>query len=60
MAGVANLTSMQEGMGFDPWPCSVGWGSGIAMSRGVGCRHASDPACWGCGVGWQLQLQFDP
>ena len=22
---------------FDPWPHSVGWGSGVAMS--VGCRH---------------------
>ena len=24
-------------------PCSVGWGSGVAVSCGVGCRHGSDP-----------------
>ena len=28
---------------FDPWPCSVGWGSSIAISCGVGCRLGSDP-----------------
>ena len=33
---------------------SVGEGSGIAMSYGVGCRRGSDPALL-----W-LQLQFDP
>ena len=27
------------GCGFDPWPYSVGWGSGVAMSCGVGCRR---------------------
>ena len=27
---------------FDPWPCSLGWGSGIAVSCGVGCRCGSD------------------
>ena len=31
------------GGGFDPWPRSVGQGSGIAMSCGVGCRCSSDP-----------------
>ena len=31
-------------MRFDPWPCSVGLGSGIAMSCGVGRRCGSDPA----------------
>ena len=29
---------------FNPWPCSVGQGSGIAGSCGVGCRHGLDPA----------------
>ena len=24
--------------------CSLGWGSGVAMSCGVGCRRGSDPA----------------
>ena len=32
------------GCRFDPWSCSVGWGSGVAMSCGVGHRHGSDPA----------------
>ena len=31
-------------MGFNPWPCSVGQGSGIAMSCGVGCKCHLDPA----------------
>ena len=30
-------------MGFDSWPHSVGQGSGVAMSCGVGPRHSSDP-----------------
>ena len=30
------------GWGFDPWPCSVGWGSSIAISYGVGGRHSLD------------------
>ena len=29
--------------GFDPWPLSVGEGSGVAISCGVGCRCGSDP-----------------
>ena len=29
------------GCGFNPWPCSVGEGSGTAMSCGVGRRHGS-------------------
>ena len=32
-----NLVSMKT------QPCSAGWGSGIAMSCGVGCRCGSDP-----------------
>ena len=32
------------GCGFDPWPHSVGWGSGVAVGCGVGCRRGSDPA----------------
>ena len=30
-------------MRVDPWPRSVGWGSGVAMSCGVGRRLHSDP-----------------
>ena len=32
------------GGGFDPWPRSVGYGSGVAMNCGVGRRHGSDLA----------------
>ena len=32
-----------QGWGFHPWPCSVGWGSSVAVSSGVGRRHSSDP-----------------
>ena len=32
------------GCGFNPWPCSVGQESGVAMSCGVGRRHSSDLA----------------
>ena len=28
---------------FRSWPCSVGWGSGVAVSCGVGHRRSSDP-----------------
>ena len=31
------------GCGFDPSPHLVGWGYGVAVSCGVGCRHGSDP-----------------
>ena len=30
--------------GLNSWPCSVGWGSSIAMTCGVGHRHSLDPA----------------
>ena len=39
----ANLTE-PWGCSFDPWPHSVGWGSNVAMSCGVGRRHGSDLA----------------
>ena len=29
---------------FNPWPYSVGWESGVAMSCGVGRRCGLDPA----------------
>ena len=35
------------GCQFDPWPLSVAWGSGIAVSCGIGCRCSSDlPLLW--------------
>ena len=33
-----------RGYRFVPWPRSVGWGAGVALGCGVGCRHGSDPA----------------
>ena len=30
-------------MGFNPWPCSVGQGSSVFMSYGVGRRYSSNP-----------------
>ena len=30
------------------------------VSSGIGRRCSSDLALLGCGIGWQLQLQFDP
>ena len=32
------------GCGFDPWPRSVGQGTSVAVSCGVGCRCGLDPA----------------
>ena len=35
------------GYGFNPWSCSVGQGSSVALSCGVGCRRNSDtPLLW--------------
>ena len=36
------------GYGFDPWPCSVHGGSGVALSCGVGCRCGLDPVLLRC------------
>ena len=33
-----------QGCRFDPWPCSVGWGTSVAMSCAVGHRCSSDPS----------------
>ena len=33
---VKNLTQCPQGCEFDPWPLSVGYGSSVAMSYGVG------------------------
>ena len=43
-AGEVNPTSIHEDAGFDPWPHSVGQGSSIAVSYGVGHRRSLDPA----------------
>ena len=38
-----NPTSCPWRCRFSPWPYSVDWGSIVAMSCGVGCRHGLDP-----------------
>ena len=55
-----NLTRNHEVV--DSIPDLTQWvkGSGVAMSCGVGCRQAWIPSCCGSGVGWWLQLGFDP
>ena len=42
-AAERNPTRDHEVNEFNPWPHSVGWGSGVAMSCGVCCRQGSDP-----------------
>ena len=49
---LTKLTGIHEDVRcrFDPWPRSVGEGSGLAVSCGVGCRIGSDLAwlwLWG-------------
>ena len=39
---LANPTGINEGR-FNPWPRSVGWGSGVAMHCGVDFRCSLDP-----------------
>ena len=41
---VMELNYYTQGCRFDPWPCSVDWGSSIVMSYGVGRRCGSDLA----------------
>ena len=40
-AGEMNLTTIHEDAGSDPWTCSLGSGTSIAVSCGVGCRLGS-------------------
>ena len=41
-----NLTRNHERCGFDPWPCSVGLGSGVAVSCVVGHSCGLDLVVW--------------
>ena len=41
---MAQQKQIRLGTGVDPWPCSAGKGSGIAVSCGVGRRCGSNPA----------------
>ena len=57
---VKNLTLCPWGCGFDPWPHSVGQGSGVSMNFGVCCRCSLDPVLlWLWCRPW-LQLRFSP
>ena len=42
---------------FDPWPHSVGWGSGVPVSSGVGRRCGSDPALLWHGLAAAVSIQ---
>ena len=56
-----NPTSIHDDVGLIPGLAQ--WIKNLAtVSCGVGCRHGSGPIlhCSGCGIGWQLQLLFDP
>ena len=55
---IMNPASIHEDTGLIPH-LAVGWGSGIAVTCGVGCRRGSDLSCYGCSIGWQLLLWFD-
>ena len=56
---VKNLAWCLWGYGFEPWPHSAHQGSSIATSCSVVKDLAQIHCCLGCGVGLQLQLQFD-
>ena len=43
-------------MWVDPWPCSVGWGSNVVVSYGVGCRCGLGPESLWDGVGCRCGL----
>jgi len=53
-SAVAHPTSIHGGHGFNPWPHSVGWGSGIAVSCAMVADVARIRCSWGCGVGCHL------
>ena len=40
---LTKLTGIHEDAGSIPWPCSMGQGSSVAVSCGLGCRHGWDP-----------------
>ena len=52
------------GTGYETWHGLLGYGSGIAVSCGVGMRHASDPVLlWLChrpaGAAWTRPLAWN-
>ena len=38
------MAQQKKGCGFDPGPCSVGWGCGVAVNCGIDHRCGSDLA----------------
>ena len=57
---VMNLTNIHDDVGLIPGLAQWIKGSGIAVSCGVGQRRFQTLHCCGCGVDWQLQMQFNP
>ena len=57
---VKNLTSLHEDV--DSIPGFTHWVENLVLPQAVG--QVTDVAwiqiCCGCGVGWQVQLRFDP
>ena len=52
---MAKWKQIPLGCGLNPWPCSAGQRSGIAVSCGVGSRHG-----WDLALLWHRQVATAP
>ena len=48
------------GCSFEPWPCSVGWGSALPWVLVKAADVAWIWSCSGCGIGWKLSSDLTP